>query len=213
MFLGFDDSLKGLKKEFKDAGVDMSVVRLWQKNYDKVRQQAPILEIQYKTAKQELEIVFSLIKNLEQKLIEGSANRENLNIFAKEMKKYLGHFNQEFLIGKEDTDFQTTYASIIKLCDKDINVKGNALILQSEIENLIAMTQEALEKEWPDFKALAFFYIQRTDKEITELPHHDKVTKVENIYKEEFVKPLENTLKDRMTDIRIREIMEEELWN
>lgn len=213
MFLGFDDSLKVLKKEFKDAGVDMSVVRLWQKNYDKVRQQAPILETQYKTAKQELEIVFSLIKNMELKLIEGSANRENLNIFSKEMKKYLGHFNQEFLIGKEDTDFQTTYASIIKLCDKDMSVKGNALILQSEIENLIAVTQEALEKEWPDFKALAFFYIQRTDKEITELPHHDKVTKVENIYKEEFVKPLENTLKDRMTDIRIREIMEEELWN
>lgn len=213
MFLGFDDSLKGLKKEFKDAGVDMSVVRLWQKNYDKVRQQAPILETQYKTAKQELEIVFSLIKNMEQKLIEGSVNRENLNVFSKEMKKYLEHFNQEFLIGKEDTDFQTTYASIIKLCDKDINVKGNALILQSEIENLIAVTQEALEKEWPDFKALAFFYIQRTDKEITELPHHDKVTKVENIYKEEFVKPLENILKDRMTDIRIREIMEEELWN
>ena len=51
MFLGFDDSLKTLKKELKDAGVDMNVVRDWQKYYDKVKRRAPQLELQYQTAK------------------------------------------------------------------------------------------------------------------------------------------------------------------
>lgn len=212
MFLGFDDSLKSLKKDFKDVGVDMSFVRQWQKNYDKVRQQTPILENQYKTAKQELEIVLSLLKDMEQQLIGGFVSKESLAVFSKEMKNFQGHFNQEFLIGKEDTDFQTTYVSIIKLCEKDISIKGNALILQSEIENLMAVTKEALKKEWPEFRALAFFYIDRTDREIVELPHSEKLAKVKNIYEAEFNQPLREALAGRMNAIRIKEIMEVELW-
>lgn len=212
MFLGFDDSLKSLKRDLKDSGVDMSFIRQWQKNYDKVRLQAPILESQYKTAKQELQTVLSLIMDMEQQLIGGVANKDSLSVFSKEMKKYQGHFNQEFLIGKADTDFQTTYVSIIKLCEKDISVKRNALILQSEIENLMAVTKEGLEKEWPDFRALAFFYIERTDREISELPHSEKLVKVKDIYEMEFNKPFREALMGRVDAIRIKEIMEEELW-
>ena len=213
MFLGFDDSLKSLKRDLKDAGVDMSFMRQWQKNYDKVRLQAPILESQYKTVKQELQTVLSLIMDMEQQLIGGVANKDSLAVFSKEMKKYQDHFNQEFLIGKADTDFQTTYVSIIKLCEKDLSVKGNALILQSEIENLMAVTKEALEKEWPDFRALAFFYIEGTDKEISELPHSEKLVKVKNIYESQFNQPFRDALAGRINAIRIKEIMEVELWN
>jgi hypothetical protein len=213
MFLGFDDSLKSLKRDLKDAGVDFGFIRQWQKNYDKVRVQAPVLESQYQVAKQELQTVLSLIMDMEQQLIAGTVSKESLAVFSKEMKKYQGHFNQEFLIGKADTDFQTTYVSIIKLCDKDMNVKGNALILQSEIENLMAVIKEAMGKEWPDFKALAFFYIERTDRELTELPHPEKTAKVKNIYEAEFNQPFRNALAGRINAIRIKEILEVELWN
>ena len=212
MFLGFDDSLKSLKKDFKDAGVDMNFIRQWQKNYDKVRTQAPILETQYKTAKQELESVMSLIKDMEQQLIGGFVSRESLGNFAKELKKYQGHFNQEFLIGREDMDFHSTYASIIKLSEKGIADKKSGLILQSEIENLMAVTKEALAKEWPDFRETAFFYIDRTDNEISKLPHLAKLENVKKIYESEFVQPFRDALSGRISDIRIREIMEEELW-
>ena len=211
MFLGFDDSLKSLKKDFKDAGVDMNFIRQWQKNYDKVRTQAPILETQYKTAKQELESVMSLIKDMEQQLIGGFVSRESLGNFAKELKKYQGHFNQEFLIGREDMDFHSTYASILKLSEKGIQDKKNGLILQSEIENLMAVIHEALAKNWPNFRAMAFFYIDRTDNDISELPHSEKVTRVGKIYEVEFIHPFQDALTGRINDIRIREIMEEEL--
>ena len=36
MFLGFNESLKPLKQELKNAGADGSVVRDWMKTYDKV---------------------------------------------------------------------------------------------------------------------------------------------------------------------------------
>ena len=213
MFLGFEDSLKSLKKELKDAGVDMSFIRQWQKHYDKVRAQEQVLSTQYSIAKQEIDQVLLLLKDMEQQLISGSADKERVAIFSKEMKKYQGRFNQEFLIGKADSDFQLTYVSIIKQCEKGITDRGNRLILQSEIENLMAVTKEALEKQWPDFKAMAFFYIDRTDSEISELPHGDKVSKVEKIYETEFLLPFRNALTGRISPIRIREIMEDELWN
>ena len=213
MFLGFDDSLKFLKKEFKEANVDMSMIRQWQKSYDKVKQQSVVLGNQYQTAKQELEQVLALLKDIEQQLIKGPVSKEALALFTKEMKKYQGHFNQEFLIGKEDTDFHSTYASILKLCDRDLSVNVNALILQSEVENLLAVTKEALGKNWPHFRAMAFFYIDRTDKDISDLPHLDKVVKVQGIYEEEFLRPFFNVVTGHLSEDRIKEIMEEDLWN
>ncbi|MBQ8627706.1 MAG: hypothetical protein IJ419_16315 [Agathobacter sp.] len=212
MFLGFDDSLKSLKKELKESGVDMSVVRDWQKYYDKVTRQKPQLENQYQIAKNELETVLSLLKDAEQLLIAGGGNKESLAAFAKELRKYQGHFNHEFLISKEDSDFHLTFESILNLCNKDMNANGNALILQSEIENLIALTVEALDKEWPDFRAMAFYYIERTDKEIFDLPHADKVAKVRRVYENEFLKPLRECMLGRISEKRMSEIMEEELW-
>ena len=213
MFLGFDDSLKFLKKELKDAGVDVSFLRQWQKAYDRVKQQAPVLKTQYLTAKQDLERVQRLLQDMEKRLIYGATEKEAMMAFSKEMKKYQGRFNQEFLIGKADVDFHSTHTSIVKQCEKDMMVKGNALILQSEIENLLAVTKEALEKTWPDFRAMAFFYLEREDKDISELPHQDKVSKVQKIYEEEFLSPFLEAVQGKLDAERITKIMEEELWN
>lgn len=211
MFLGFDDSLKNLKKELKDAGVDISVVREWQKYYDKVKKQTPLLEQQYQTAGMELKSVLSILKEMEQALISNRAGVE-LTQYAKELKKYQEHFNHEFLISKADTDFHSTYESILKLCEKKGNGQSGVLILQSEVENLIALVTEALDKEWPDFHAMAFYYIERSDKEIYDLPHTDKVAKVRRIYENEFLKPLRDCMAERMSDKRVNQIMEVELW-
>ena len=65
----FDDSLKGLKKELKAAGADVSFVKGWQKNYDKLKKQYPVLESQYIKAKTDLEAVMLCLNKLEQLLI------------------------------------------------------------------------------------------------------------------------------------------------
>lgn len=209
---GFDDSLKTLKRELKEAGADVTPIRDWQKNYDKVRKQTPVLEGQYQTARKELELVLAVLKQLEQYLIAGNVDRSGLENYTRELKKYQGHFNLEFLISKEDTDFQSTYDSILKLSNKGIHSQSEALILQSEVENLLAVTVEALDKEWPDFRAMAFFYIERTDRELFDLPHADKVAKVLRIYDNEFIKPMRDCMLEKLSEARVNQIMEDELW-
>lgn len=212
MFLGFDDSLKRWKKELKDAGVNMTEVRQWQKSYDKVKTQSLVLEKQYTTAKEELETVLQLLLDMKQKLIGANRSRETMAHFSKELKKYQGHFRQEFLVSAEDAEFHSTYEGILRQCEKDMNEKQNVLILQSEIENLIAVTKEALERKWPDFRALAFFYIAGADSEIAQLTHADKMERVHKIYETEFLTPFSECLNGKIAKERIKKIMEEELW-
>ncbi len=215
----FDDSLKELKKELKAVGADMSYVRQWQKTFDKVKKQSELLQEQYAQVKSNLESVYTTLKDLEQLLITSKVLEPGTNLkpqvvgHAKELKKYQNAFNHEFLISKEDSDFQSTYVSILSLANKELKEKKGVLILQSEVENLLALTKEALEKEWPSFRAMAYFYLNHDDKEIFDLPHMEKVEKVKTIYEKEFFKPMYEELIKYMDDTRATQILEVEVWN
>lgn len=209
MFFGFEDSLRELKKELKAVGMDMPFIKDWQKSYDKVKKQSPVIQAQYTKAKSDLMKVYDLLKDMEQQLIAG---KDDMSQVGKDLKQYKSSFNHEFLIGKEDSEFHLTFQTILTLCEKKLSTQKDVLILQSEVENLLAVTKEALEKEWPAFRAMAFFYIDRTDKDISDLPHSDKVEKVQRIYEDEFIKPMSQVLVDAFGGERARKIMEVELW-
>lgn len=215
----FDDSLKGLKKELKAVGTDVSFVKNWQKTYDKVRKQKPILEGQYVQTKKELQIVYAVLKEMEQLFISCKEGADVLQVqkkldeFVKDMKKYQKDFILEFLIGKEDKEFHLTYSAIITLGEKKITEKKDTLIIQSEVENLMAITKEALDKAWPDFRAMSYFYLEHTDKELLELPHGEKIEKVTQMYEREFYNPMFQVLENALGKERAETIMEVELWN
>ena len=204
-----EDSLKGLKKELKTTGADMSFVKGWQKVYDKVKKNSAQIEAQYTQAKQELEQVHAILKKTEAILI---AREGKLSECERDLKKYQGHFNHEFLIGKEDKEFHLTYQTIVTLCGNGHKTQKDVLIMQSEVENILAVTEEALAKDWPDFRAMAYFYLNRTDKEIFDLPHSDKVAEVNRIYEEEFLVPMREVLCKSLGEERARQILEVEIW-
>ncbi|MBQ8518300.1 MAG: hypothetical protein IJ455_01685 [Agathobacter sp.] len=214
-----EDSLKGLKKELKSAGADMSVVKAWQKIFDKVKKGSLQMETQYSQAKKELEQVYSVLKKMEENLIamksdlENTVYRDSMSDSAKELKKFQGHFNQEFLIGKEDKEFHLTYQTLLGLCGKGCKGQKDVLILQSEVENILAVTEEALEKEWPSYRAMAYFYIDRTDKDIFDLPHSDKVTEVNRIYENEFLEPMREILIKSFGEERAKQTLEVDVWS
>lgn len=214
----FDDSLKGLKKELKTTGTDISFVKQWQKTYDKVKKQSAAIQIQYTNAKAELEAVMSCLVQMEKLLItvnEGTKDdsfEKGILLLAKDMKKYQGSFNLEFLISKEDKDFHLIYETILSLCAKDVSEKRNVLILQSEVENLMAITKEALEKEWPDFREMAYFYLGHTDSELSKMPHQEKIELVHKQYKSEFYNPMKQILEAALGSERADRIMEVEVW-
>lgn len=219
MDMFFDDSLKGVKKELKAAGVDISFVKNWQKTYDKVRKQRPALEGQYIQVKKELQMVYTTLKDMEKLFVSCEVGtdfadvQKKLGGFIKELKKYQKSFVLEFLIGKEDREFHLTYSAIIALGEKKIQEKSDTLIIQSEVENLMAITKEALDKEWPDFRAMTYFYLEYSDKELLELPHREKVEKVVRIYEREFYNPMLQIVENALGEERARKIMEDELWN
>ena len=130
----------------------------------------------------------------------------------KELKKYQNCFNQEFLIGKEDKEFHLTYQTILDLCANGHKTQKDVLIMQSEVENILAVTEEALGKEWPDFRALAYFYLERTDKEIFDLPHSDKIAEVHRIYEKEFLAPIRPMLEACYGIEKANNKLEVELW-
>ena len=213
MIFGFEDSLKELKKELKGKGADLSVVRDWQKSFDKVRKQAPAIEQQYLKGKNDLDVVRNVLEQMECSLIENRGMRVEISQKVSELKKYQNAFDLEFLISKEDSDFHLTYKSIMNLGAKKVLEGRDALILQSEVENLLAVVKEAEEKEWPSFRAMAYFYIARTDKEILDLPHVEKVAKINRIYKNEFFKPMRKVLRDcGYAEEEITYLLEEKIW-
>lgn len=219
MFLGFEDSLKTWRKELRASGADMSVLKEWQKAYDKVKRQTPQMESQYIHAKKELEAVYILLQNMEKTLVEWkeqnvpaakSELEKKILDFSNEMKKYQDHFHHEFLVGKDDTEFHLTYKTLLELCT---STTKDVLIMHSEVENLLALCKEALDKEWPGFRAMAFYYIHRSDREIFDLPHSDKVEKANRVYENEFLKPMRQILTNCYGDEKARQILEVDLWN
>ena len=204
-----EDSLKGLKKELKPAGANMAFVKSWQKVFDKVKKNSRQIEAQYTQAKQELEQVHTVLKQTEAILI---ARAGKLSECEKELKKYQGHFNQEFLIGKEDKEFHLIYQTILNLISDKRKTQREVLILQSEVENILAVIEEALAKNWPDFRALAYFYLNRTDRDISDLPHADKVAEVNRIYEVEFLKPMREELSACFGKERAKQILEVDVW-
>ena len=234
MFFVFSDSLKIWKKDLKASGADMSVVKNWQKVFDRVKRETPQTQMQYIDIKKKLEFVYTLLRNTEMALIEYKRSslpdrflKRKLLQFYTGLKKYQGAFQHEFLISEEDTEFQLTYQILLEICegeefcfifeDTDTlqieqEISTSLLIIQSEIENLMAITLEALEKESPQFRALTFYYFERDDTELVNLPHLDKIDMVNHIYEEEFLKPMRQIMTNCYGEEKANRILEVDVW-
>ena len=231
MFLGFNEELKPLRQELKGTGVDMSEVRNWIKVFEKVKNNYPKVKKTYETEREKLEYLQTILKAMESCFITGENVKDSLKKPVEQLKAVKDFSGHELLIDKGNSEFELTFsrmkktlATLDKISDKDM------LFLHSETENLSDMIKEALEKETPDFYALAYFIKTQNEGQIEELPHGEKVKKIRRIYEREFLKPMEKILsvamdkadvsmpilsanKDKTKEERINYIMEEWIWN
>ena len=188
----FDDEF--LISKVDTAGADMTVVNSWLKLYVKTKKNSSGVAKRYYGVKTGLSSLLSDLKELEQQVIGycelTGTDRKHFGELIKACKAKSGMFDDEFLISKVDTDFHTTLDSVVKQGERYLSSFDNGIILQSEIENLIHLTNEGLERKKPDLFALSYFYLGHSNKELAELNFTQKTKRVHEIYYEEFWKDI-----------------------
>lgn len=196
--MGLDQEEKDLKNAMQVAGANMSEVKEWLKVYEKTRKASLTVAGQY------YDVRNCLMKLLEDSMQMESILRTGIGISGQQgqqfreilkiMRKQRGIFDSEFLISKADKDFHTTFDAVVMLGTKFVEEQQNGILLQSEIENLIALIQEGLEREKPDLFALSYFYLKRSNKELENLTFPEKVTKVMRVYQTEFISGIQKQI-------------------
>lgn len=187
---GFDSQGKEIKTAMQAAGADMTLVKEWLKTAEKTRKQYESVKDSYDKARACLLRVTEILEALEKFLVSDQvteAYENEFSLFLKELKRLRGCVDHEFLISAQDREFHLTYDTILKLGPDFLGERTDGIILQSEIENLISLSKEAIEKEKPDLLMLSYFYLKRSDKEICELPHGERIAKLQRVFSSEFL--------------------------
>lgn len=191
---GEDSQIRQLKKDMQATGCDMNVVKEWQKTLDRMKKQyEPQCEC-YESARTSLEEVNALMKHMEQLMINRTnwsrENAKELSELRKELKRLKESYVHGFLVSEDDKEFHLTYETILKLSDRFDGGYDNKIILQSEIENILAMIREDIEKDKPNMLAMTCFYLVGSDKELVELSHKARLEKIKRVYELEFKRPM-----------------------
>lgn len=192
---GKDEDLDKIKSALAATDSDMSAFRNWQKQYEKLNRQWQNIQTQYENARAATEWVNDGAGQMERMITgEYAYDKKAFIQIIKEMKRRQNGFDHEFLISREDREFHSTYDTIIRLGAKACETSDQKLILQSEIENLLALLKEALEKEKPSAWKLAYYLMEHSETELEDLPAGEKLACVNRIYEEQFLNPIVNLL-------------------
>lgn len=200
MFQEFEEELKALKRALQVSEVDGKSIKSWFALYEKVKKQAEITAVAYEKACQSVLVIQDKAKGLEKLLVDtsewNSSALHTLQSILADLKKMQGNYEHEFLVGKDHDDYQTTYRSILHL-GETFDGKDK-IIFQSEVENLISMNTEIIERPQPNYKHLGFFEVNREVEDLSDLPYQEKIRKIGSLYENDFVRPFQKLVLQAM---------------
>lgn len=188
---GRNDFVENVKSALAAVDCDMGAFRSWQKMYDKLKKKKSEQEDRYRRCREQTKRVQEDAQLMEHMLTTAqSVDGKEFGRLLKDLRQMQNSFDHEFLVSKEDQEFHFTYDTILRLGTKALNAPDQKLLLQSEIENLLALVKENLEKEEPKIEALTFYYQLGSDQELVQLPPTEKLEKITYFYEREFRQPI-----------------------
>ena len=174
---GRNDFVENVKSALAAVDCDMGAFRSWQKMYDKLKKKKSEQEDRYRRCREQTKRVQEDAQLMEHMLTTAqSVDGKEFGRLLKDLRQMQNSFDHEFLVSKEDQEFHSTYDTILRL--------------GSEIENLLALLKENLEKEEPEIAALTFYYQFGSDQELAQLPPAEKLSKITYLYECEFRRPI-----------------------
>lgn len=188
---GRNDFVENVKSALAAVDCDMGAFRSWQKMYDRLKKKKSEQEDRYRRCREQTKRVQEDAQLMEHMLTTAqSVDGKEFGRLLKDLRQMQNSFDHEFLVSKEDQEFHSTYDTILRLGTKALNAPDQKLLLQSEIENLLALLKENLEKEEPEIAALTFYYQFGSDQELAQLPPAEKLSKITYLYECEFRRPI-----------------------
>lgn len=191
---GEDSEMKELKKKIQLAGGDMTVVKTWQKQLDRITKLYPMTRNRYLSARQNLDCAAEAFSYIEEMLVNGTMWNRNLRKEFLQMRKEIKHYkdcmDHEFVVSREDREFHSTFDTILRLMDRYDGADTERVILKSEVENIISMTAEILERPMPGLIALSFFYVDHDDSELVDIPPNSRLQLIGDNVEAEFWTPM-----------------------
>lgn len=209
---GMRDETKELKTALQAAGCDMQFIKNWQRALDRMVKERPAVQERYAAARESLLRVHTMTRRMEELLqVRRELTSEELSELTStlsELKRLQGRFYHEFLVSREDREYSSTYETILRLLQQFVRKQENRLILQSEVENLMALSKENLDRREPDFWKLAFFYQKYDPRDLEGLAPMRRLDRVDEVYEEEFSDPMHRQIRNAITYAaqRVREL-------
>lgn len=188
---GRNGFVETVKAALIETQCDMEAFRRWQKQYDRLIKKRKETEEQYLCCRRRTLLVQQDAGQMERMLTDGSiVDAKAFGRLLKELKQMRGKFDHEFLVSSEDQEFHSTYDTILRLGVRALASQDEKLLLQSEIENLLDLLKENLEKEQPPFAALAFYEQMGNTKQLEEVSPAERLSRIQTVYETEFCEPI-----------------------
>lgn len=187
--------IKELKKAMLSSGCDKARVTADLKDFDEALEAGSVAREDYANARTHLENARNAIRKLLGCMSESPVDevKESLkNVVAE-----LGEVYHDCSIREDDLDFRSTITSLKQMAaeyadstGKAQTVGGNAfatILLRSELENVVAVLDDAAGWSAPDFLALGYYLEHEDRSSLKEMENEQRNTYVTAYCKEHFL--------------------------
>lgn len=190
-----------LQKAMRLAGAEPSFIKTWFKNLERMRKTKSQTTNDYEGALGSTEKTLMILQEMESLLLHArdvlsDQERRSLADYRKQLKQLQGKCDHIFMVSPDDREFHSTFDALLKLEPGRETNDQETLILQSEVENLLALSRECLDREKPEIAGLCYYGLTRSGRELEKLPPEERLEKIRRVYRNEFLERMREVLTD-----------------